>query len=154
LRRILVALTLLAVVGYLTPSVVSARGVPLKGRIIVSSTPVKQTTGSCSCVWPWYTFGMNSGRMTVTATMSTYQHALTPSWGIRLFVYHGSTLLGWSQAACWSKQKSCVRSISVSGKVKTRGIFYARVEGPGADGIAFTIAVKGPIYTLRCGATC
>jgi hypothetical protein len=154
LRRILVAIALVAVVGYLTPSTVGARGVPVKGQIIVNSAPVHQTTGSCSCVWPWYTFGMNSGRMTVTATMSTYQRALTPSWGIRLFVYHGSHLVGWSQTACWSKQKKCVKTVRVSGTVKSRQIFYARVEGPGADGVVFTIAVKGPIYTLHCGATC
>jgi len=153
-RRSLVALILLATAGSLLPAVASARGNPLKGQMIVNSRPVNQSTGSCSCVWPWYTFGLNPGSSTVSTTMRTYQHVIAGTWGLRLYVYRGSTLIGSNQVACWAKQKTCVRTISVTAKVSSPGVYYARIEGPGADGVAFTIQVRGHLYALHCGKTC
>src|SRR5207245_891732 len=111
-------------------------------------------TGNCSCNWQWYTFGMNPGKLTVTATMHTFQHALAKSWGIRLFLYKGKSLLTWKQTACWSTQTKCERTISVGSNVRKQGIYYVKVEGPGADGIQFTIRVSGNMYTLKCKQTC
>ena len=153
MRRLLLALAVLAGSLMMT-SGASAKGSLLKGQIIPNSEPIQTTTGSCSCVWPWYTFGLNPGEVTVTATMRTYSHIISGSWGIRLFLYRGNTVVGHSQIGCWASQKTCVRSAVVKSNVKRKGVYYARVEGPGADGIAFSLRVDGNFYAMRCGTYC
>ncbi len=155
LIRLLSFLLLLMVAATAVPSVgvAQARGLPVRGQVI-GVAPVSGTTGNCSCVYQWYTIGLRAGPVSVTTELRGFTTGFGPTYGMRVFLYHGQTLLSSGQVGCFTKQRHCNQMLRLHATIKSAGPYYLRVEGPGADGVRYTLRVAGRVYGLRCGRYC
>jgi len=155
LIRLLSFLLLLMIAATTVPSmgVAQAHGLPVRGQVI-GVAPVSGTTGNCSCVYQWYTIGLRAGPVSVTTELRGFTTGFSPTYGMRVFLYHGQTLLSSGQVGCFTKQRHCNQMLRLHATIKSAGPYYLRVEGPGADGVRYTLRVAGRVYGLRCGRYC
>lgn len=153
IRSLSFLLLMTGVAAFPSAGVAQAHGLPLRGQII-GVAPVSGITGNCSCVYQWYTIGLRSGPVEVSAELRGYTIGYGPTYGMRVFLYHGQTLLSSGQVGCFAKQRHCNQFARMHARIKSAGPYYLRVEGPGADGVMYTLRVIGHVYGLRCGKYC
>lgn len=153
IRSLSFLLLMVGVAAFPSAGVAQAHGLPLRGQVI-GVAPVSGTTGNCSCVYQWYTIGLRSGPVEVSTELRGYTNGYGPTYGMRVFLYHGETLLSSGQVGCFAKQRHCNQFVRMHARIKSASPYYLRVEGPGADGVMYTLRVTGHVYGLRCGKYC
>jgi hypothetical protein len=152
-RLLFIGLLVVLLLSGLT-SGTEAKGLPIKGELILANGVISQTTGNCMCNANWYTLGANPGKMTLTATLQGYSLPFTSIYGLRMFLYAGTRPAGAGQAACETKQKRCHQQAVVRTRVRTPTIYYLEVYGPGASVVYYSLRVNAKIRKLRCSKTC
>jgi hypothetical protein len=145
---LITAISVLTALATLVPPA-EARTTAVKGLIIASSRPVGGQTGDCLCEWQWYTVGLNPGKILITANMGEPSHTLAPIWSMRLVVLKGSSAVASADATCTRSFKLCRASAKVNLRVRSRGVYYIRVEGRAANLIPYGLVVRGSIYKIR-----
>lgn len=123
----------------------SAHGVTIRGQELFRATTTPGQTGDCNCVWKWYTFGVKPGELRISASITGYHVATVGSYGLRLYLYRGKTAVRSAQLGCSTKQP-CRGTAHLTYRVPRRGVYYLRVEGPGAVGVSFSLTVRGKLY--------
>jgi len=132
-----------------SPPLASARGVPIRGQVIVSNGTVTGTVSKCSCTDQWYTVGLRRGETTIVAKIKGHSGVAAPSFGIRVGLLRGSQTAGFAQAACLATQSHCRASTRISARLASSGAYYIKVSGLGSNGISYTLHIQGSIYRLR-----
>ena len=126
----------------------------LMGRAIDTTAAFSGATGNCSCSYQWYTIGVRPGPLHVAIKMHSYYGKIAPTWGVRAVLLLGKRQVDWGQSACMATQKICNRNIDLKARVPRTGIYYVKLEGPGASEVAFTIQIQGRLYRLHCKQYC
>lgn len=153
MRSIIVSLILALTVSIVSSGRTSAKGMPLKGQLIGPGV-TSGTTGNCVCDLKWYTFAASRGPAQVTAKLLSAGLPFSPTYGLRVYVYRGSTFVNWSQTACYRKQRACNQIARVRFTATPGALYYIKVEGPGAEDVHYTLSVHARFRTVHCGRVC
>jgi hypothetical protein len=155
LSRLSLAVLLSAVLIFTAAATTfSAHGPLLRGHVIPKSTTLTSSTGNCSCVWQWYTLGLQKGTFSLTTTVRSFAYSMGPTYGIAGTFFQNGRTLSTAQAACLSSRHRCDQSFRISYQVSKAGVYYILLRGLGAEVINFTMRVQGRIVPLHCHRFC
>lgn len=153
-RFALSALVIMSVVFAISPRPALAHGAILKGMEVDHSVSLQGSTGSCSCDDRWFTMGLAPGTVKITAELQHCGTTATKTCAIEAYLSHGKTDLGAATPACFSSQKHCNRSQTITYHVKKRGAYYLFVRGAGSLLIYYMLRIRGNLYPLHCNKYC
>ncbi len=141
----------LALSVYLISSVpgARARGFEQHGVIVRRSRTFRDVTGTCSCNWKWYTVGLRPGRATFDLTVRSAQSIGQSTYDARVSIFRGGTTLAANVASCSRAEKTCGHSVHMTYPIRQTDVYYVLVQGEGADGVHFSLHIRGSTYRLR-----
>ncbi|HEX6509169.1 MAG TPA: hypothetical protein VF221_16190 [Chloroflexota bacterium] len=136
------------------PRGAQAKGMPLKGQQITGAQWIVGHTGDCICDEQWYTLGLRPGPVTVDAHLLFSTMKLQPTYSLLIWFNQGETNLKFAEKTCPRALKICNKVLGFTTHIAHAGVYYLLVKGRNAEGITYSIRVRGKLYRLHCGKTC
>ncbi|GAC1466262.1 MAG: hypothetical protein PVSMB7_11490 [Chloroflexota bacterium] len=153
-RWVQIAAVWLTVAVMLPVTSAVARQEKLRGYLFTHPATVRGTTGSCQCVWQWYTVGLRPGTVHLTATLRQNGPREAPTYAVLVSLLRGGVSIRDMQVACDATQPHCGKRSSASATIKAGGVYYILVHGEGSSTIDYSLAVRGTLYPLQCRLFC
>ena len=153
-RLVVSALVTISLVLAITPRPALAHGMILKGAEIDHNMYLHGSTGSCICDDRWFTMGLAPGTVKIIVQLQHCGTTATKTCAIEAYLSRGKTDLGAATPACFSSQKHCNRSQTITYHVKQRGAYYLLLRGAGSLLIYFSLRINGNVYPLHCHKYC
>ena len=135
-----------SLLGAISPASAATKA---KGTAINGSTTLRGMTGSCVCDQRWYRVGLRPGAGAVQVKLVTTASSTVPSYGLRASLMQGTMELDGGQVVCTRKQRPCLKTITLKYRVSKPAIYSILVYGVSAEGISYTLRVRGKTYNLR-----